>query len=115
MFGNQQMLFRRGANIKIAASWGSHLRTIRESLGTMTPDNTTGQRSRHKHRWQNHLCECGARQCAASELRRMNESGQCRCSAQPDHKYCKRHSYIERVRFNRGTPSQPTVPNLEAA
>jgi hypothetical protein len=81
----------------------------------MTPIKNAGDRSRHKHRWQNHICDCGARQCAASELRRMNESGQCRCSAQPDHKYCKRHSYIERVRFSRTAPSPVAEPNLEAA
>lgn len=79
----------------------------------MTPNCSIEKRSRHKHRWQSHVCECGARQCAASELRRLNESGQCRCSAQLDSKYCKRHAYIERVHSAR--VETPAARDAEAA
>ena len=80
----------------------------------MTPDNAIKERLRHKHRWHDHACECGARQCAASELRRLNESGQCRCSAQVNSRYCKRHAYIERVHSGRAG-ERIGIPDLEAA
>ena len=109
----QQTCRRISVSLKVAASMWGRSKTFLEAFGKMTLNNGTEKRSRHKHRWQNHLCECGARQCAASELRRFNESGQCRCSTQPDSRYCKRHAYIDRVHSSRS--SESPQPGLEAA
>jgi len=101
----------RSAKVKNRTATASCVGEIRAMKASQAID----KRSRHKHRWNGQLCACGARQCAASELRRVNESGQCRCSAQPDSRYCKRHAYIDRVRFRSSTAASPALPGLEAA